>query len=327
MLTRRALGLLPAGLLTTGLLATPALAQSTWPSRPVRLVVAFPAGGLSDRMGRIVAEVLSAGLGQNVFVDNRGGAGGTAGTRQAVTAPADGYTLAFAAPSTHITGPLLYPNPGYDGVADVAPVGSFAQIGSMAVVHPSVPATTIAELVAHCRANPGRLNFGSAGTGGSVHLAGELFKSIAGVDIVHVPYRGGSLMLQDLLAGRIQIAFDNTPQILPHVRSGAVRGLAVTTRERTRFAPEFPTMIEAGVPDFEISSWFGVTAPKGTPPEIIARLNGILREAVAGPALAATLEVLNAEPLALAPEAFGSFMQGQRARFGEIIQRLGIKAE
>lgn len=322
MLTRRNLALL-----TPGLLAMPALAQETWPSRPIRLIVPFPAGGLTDRMGRILAEVLSARLGQNVFVDNRGGAGGTTGTRQAVTAPPDGYTLAFAAPSTHITGPLLYPNPGYDGVSDVVPIGSFAQIGSVAVVHPSVPATTIAELVAHCRANPGKLNFGSAGAGGSVHLAGELFKMIAGVDIVHVPYRGGSLMLQDLLANRIQIAFDNTPQILPHVRSGGVRGLAVTTRERTRFAPELPTMIEAGVPDFEISSWFGVTAPIGTPPAIVARLSDIMRAAVSSTALAATLEVLNADPLALAPEEFGSFMRGQRARFGEIIQRLGIKAD
>lgn len=321
MLTRRGLALLPAGLL-----ATPALAQSGWPSRPIRLIVGFPAGGLSDRMGRIIAEVLSAGLGQNVFVDNRGGGGGTTGTRQGVTAAPDGYTLTFAAPSTHITGPLLYPNPGYDGVSDVVPIGACAQIGSLAVVHPSVPATSIAELVAHCRANPGRLNFGSAGAGGSVHLAGELFKMIGGVDIVHVPYRGGALMLQDLLAGRIQIAFDNTPQILPHVRSGGVRGLAVTTRERTRFAPEFPTMIEAGVPDFEISSWFGVTAPLGTPPAIIERLSSVMQAAVTGPAFGATLEVLNAEPLALGPAAFGSFMQQQRVRFGEIIRRLDLKA-
>jgi tripartite-type tricarboxylate transporter receptor subunit TctC len=321
MLTRRMLGLCSAGLL-----AAPAIAQPSWPNRPVRLVVAFPAGGLSDRMGRIVAEVFTAAIGQNVFVDNRGGAGGTAGTRQAVNADPDGYTLAFAAPSTHVTGPLLYPNPGYDGVTDVAPIGSFAQIGSIAAVHPSVPATTVAELVAHCRANPGRLNFGSAGAGGSIHLAGELFKMIAGVDIVHVPYRGGAQMLQDLLAGRIQIAFDNTPQILPHAQSGGVRALAVTTRERSRFTPELPTMIEAGIPDFEISSWFGVTAPRGTPQEIVDRLGGILRDAVTGPQMAETLSVLSAEPLSLTGAEFGRFMAGQRERFGEIIRRLGITA-
>ncbi|MGK7864868.1 Bug family tripartite tricarboxylate transporter substrate binding protein [Falsiroseomonas sp. E2-1-a4] len=321
MITRRTLGLASAGLV-----AAPAIAQTPWPSRPVRMIVAFPAGGLSDRMGRIVAEAFTAKLGQNVIVDNRGGAGGTAGTRQAVTADPDGYTLAFAAPSTHITGPLLYPNPGYDGVTDVVPIGSFAQIGSIGVVHPSVPANSIAELIAHCRANPGQLNFGSAGSGGSIHLAGELFKSIAGIDIVHVPYRGGAQMLQDLLAGRLQIAFDNTPQILPHIRSGGVRPLAVTTRERSRFTPDLPTMIEAGVPDFEISSWFGVTAPRGTPQAIVDRLGTVLREAVASPQMAETLSVLSAEPLSLTGAEFGTFMAGQRERFGEIIRRLGISA-
>jgi tripartite-type tricarboxylate transporter receptor subunit TctC len=179
-------------------------------------------------MGRIVAEGFANALGQTVIVDNRGGAGGTAGTRQALGAEPDGYTLSFTTPSTHITGPLLFPNPGYDGVADVAAIGAFAQVGSIAVVHPSVPVNNIAELISYCRANPGRLNFGSAGAGGSIHLAGELFKMIAGVDIVHVPYRGGALMLQDLLAGRVHIAFDNTPQILPHIRAGGVRALAVT---------------------------------------------------------------------------------------------------
>ncbi|MDP3418685.1 tripartite tricarboxylate transporter substrate binding protein [Falsiroseomonas sp.] len=321
MFTRRTLAIASAGLI-----AAPAIAQTAWPRRPVRLVVAFPAGGLSDRMGRIVAEAFTAALGQNVIVDNRGGAGGTAGTRQAVAADPDGYTLAFAAPSTHITGPLLYPNPGYDGVTDVVPIGSFAQIGSIGVVHPSVPANSIAELIAHCRAHPGQLNFGSAGSGGSIHLAGELFKSIAGIDIVHVPYRGGAQMLQDLLAGRLQIAFDNTPQILPHIRSGGVRPLAVTTRERSRFTPDLPTMIEAGVPDFEISSWFGVTAPRGTPQEIVDRLATVLQEAVASPQMAETLSVLSAEPLALTGAEFGTFMAGQRERFGEIIRRLGISA-
>jgi tripartite-type tricarboxylate transporter receptor subunit TctC len=321
ILSRRTLGLASAGLL-----AAPALAQGAWPNRPIRLVVAFPAGGLSDRMGRIVGETFAAALGQTVIVDNRGGAGGTSGTRQAVTAEPDGYTLAFAAPSTHITGPLLYPNPGYDGVTDVAPIGAFAQIGSIAVVHPSVPANSIAELIAHGRANPGRLNFGSAGAGGSIHLAGELFKMIAGVDIVHVPYRGGGQMLQDLLAGRVQIAFDNTPQILPHARAGGVRALAVTTRERSRFTPELPTMIEAGVPDFEISSWFGVTAPRGTPQHILDRLGTLLRDAMATPTMNETLSTLSAEPLVLTGAEFGRFMAGQRERFGGIIRQLGITA-
>lgn len=292
MFTRRMLG---SSSFT--LLAGPAVAQAAWPNRPIRFVIAFPAGGLSGRMGRIVAESFANALGQTVIVDNRGGAVGTAGTRQALSAEPDGYTLSFAVPSTHFTGPLLYPNPGYGGVSDVAAIGAFAQVGSIAVVHPSVPVNNIAELITYCRANPGRLKFGSAGAGGSIHLAGELFKMIAGVDIVHVPYLGGALMLQDLLAGRVHIAFGNTPQILPHIRAGGVKALATTTRERSRFTPELPTMIEAGVPDFEISSWFGVTAPRATPRPIIERLATILQQNVQNPAMIETLSTLSAEPL------------------------------
>lgn len=321
MLTRRMFGLS-----YLSLCAAPAFAQAGWPNRPLRFIIAFPAGGLSDRMGRMVAEGFANALGQPVIVDNRGGAGGTAGTRQALAAGPDGYTISFTTPSTHITGPLLFPNPGYDGVSDVAAIGAFAQVGSIAVVHPSVPANNISDLIAYCRANPGRLNFGSAGAGGSIHLAGELFKMIAGIDIVHVPYRGGALMLQDLLAGRVHIAFDNTPQILPHVHAGGVRALAVTTRERSRFAPELPTMIEAGVPDFEISSWFGVTAPRGTAQPIIDRLGAILRDITQNPAMSETLTTLNAEPLPIIGAEFAQFMAGQRERFGGIIRRLGITA-
>ena len=308
------------------LLAAPALAQPAWPNRPIRFVIAFPAGGLSDRMGRIVAEGFANALGQKVIVDNRGGAGGTAGTRQALSAEPDGYTLSFTVSSTHITGPLLYPNPGYDGVSDVAVIGAFAQVGSIAVVHPSVLANNIAELITYCRANPGRLNFGSAGAGGSIHLAGELFKMIAGVDIVHVPYRGGALMLQDFLAGRVHIALDNTPQILPHIRAGGVKSLAVTTRDRSCFTPKLPTMIEAGVPDFEISSWFGVTAPRATPRPMIEWLGTILRQNVQNPAMIETLSILSAEPLPIIGAEFAQFMAGQRERFGGIIRRLGITA-
>ncbi len=320
---RRSLALIPAGLL-----AAPALAQEApWPNRIVRLVVAFPPGGLSDVMGRIVAQRLSAELGQTVVVENRGGAGGTTGTLTAVRAAPDGYTLAFAAPSTHITGPILFATPGYDGISDVAPVGAFATIASVAVVHPSVPANSIAELVAVAKARPGQLNFGSAGAGGSVHLAGELFKMQAGVDIVHVPYRGGSLMLTDLLSGRVQIAFDNLPQILPHVRSGAVRALAVTSKERSRFVPDLPTMIEAGVPGYDVTSWFGVTAPQGTPPEIVARINTVMRAMVADPALLERLEQLGAEPLSMTPEQFGAFMRSERVRYAEIIRVSGARVD
>ena len=317
--------------LALGLLATPAVqAQGTgepWPRRPLRLVVAFPPGGLSDVVGRMVATKLSEGLGQPVVVDNRAGAGGTLGTQSAVRAAPDGYTLAFAAPSTHVSGPLLFPSPGYDGVSDVVPVGAFATIGSILVVHPSVGVGSVTELTALARANPGRINFGSAGAGGSVHLAGELYKLLTQVDITHVPYRGGAAMLTDLLAGRVQMAFDNLPQILPHVRSGAMRGLAVTSRERSRFIPELPTMIEAGVPNFDITSWFGVTAPIGTSPEIIARLNAVIRAASAEPAVQAQLATMGAEPLSMTPDQFGTFLHAERARYAEIIRISGARAD
>lgn len=320
---RRRFALLPAGLL-----AAPALAQDgPWPNRPIRMVIAFPPGGLTDVNGRLVAQRFQAELGQAVVVENRGGAGGTVGTQGAVRAAPDGYTLAFAAPSTHVTGPILFPSPGYDGISDVAPVGAFATIGSIAVVHPSVPATSIAELIALARARPGQLNFGSAGAGGSVHLAGELFKMRAGVDIVHVPYRGGAAMLTDLLSGRVQMAFDNLPQILPHVRSGAVRALAVTSRERSRFIPELPTMIEAGVPDYDITSWFGVTAPLGTPQPIVARLNAIMRAMVADPAVLAQFQQMGAEPLSMTPEEFGAFLRSERERYAEIIRISGARVD
>jgi tripartite-type tricarboxylate transporter receptor subunit TctC len=322
-LNRRSLVLLPAGLL-----ATPSLAQEApWPNRPIRLVVAFPPGGLTDVVGRMIAQRLQAELGLPVVVENRGGAGGTTGTQLAVRAAPDGYTLAVAAPSTHVTGPILFPAPGYDGVSDVAPVGAFASIASIAVVHPSVPATSIAELVALAKARPGTLNFGSAGAGGSVHLAGELFKMRAGIDIVHVPYRGGAAMLTDLLSGRVQVAFDNLPQILPHVRSGAVRGLAVTSRDRQAVMPELPTMIEAGVPGYEIISWFGVTAPAGTPAPIVARMNAILRAMVADQAVLAQLAQMGATPLSMTPDEFGAFLRAERERYAEIIRVSGARVD
>ena len=323
MIARRHLTLLPAATL-----AMPALAQGTaWPQRPVRLVVAFPPGGLSDVFGRMAAMRLADALGQPVIVDNRGGAGGTLGTGQAVRAAPDGYILAFAAPSTHITGPILFPTPGYDGVNDVTPIGGFATIASIATVHPSVPANSIADLIALARAQPGRLNFGSAGSGGSVHLAGELFKLRAGVDITHVPYRGGAAMLTDLLAGRVQMAFDNLPQILPHVRSGAVRALAVTSPQRSRFAPDLPTMIEAGVADFDVTSWFGVTAPLGTPAAIVARLEAVLRAATMDAALVEQLAGLGAEPLPLGAAEFGRFLRDERTRYAELIRLSGARVE
>ncbi len=319
-----------AALLLLGLGAPcPSFAQTPpWPqARPIRFVVPLPPGGASDLMGRMIAQIITDGFGQQVFVDNRPGAGGTVGTAFVGQAAPDGYTLMLGNTATHINAPLLFPNAGYEGLTDFAPVAPFATITNIVVVHPSLPIRSIQELIAYARANPGRLNFGSAGAGGTLHLAGELFKIRTGVDIVHVPYRGGAAMIADLVAGQVQLAFDNFPQIIPQVRSGAVRPLAVTSAARWPLSPEWPTVQEEGVADFDITAWFGVMAPARTPPEIIARLNARLATAAADPAHAARLANLGAFPMAMPPEQFAAFMRAERARYAEIIRISGAKID
>jgi tripartite-type tricarboxylate transporter receptor subunit TctC len=323
-MTKRLLALL---LLLGAAICTPAEAQQPWPNRPVRYVVPLPPGGASDLMARMQAQILSDALGQPFVVDNRPGAGGTVGTAFVAQAAPDGYTLMMGNTATHINAPLLFTNAGYDGVTDFAPVAPFASITNIVVVHPSLPIRSIADLTAYARANPGRLNFGSAGAGGTIHLAGELFKIRTGTDMTHVPYRGGAAMITDLVAGQVQLAFDNFPQIIPHVRSGAVRAIAVTSAARWPLAPELPTVQEAGIPDFDITAWFGTLAPARTPPEIVARLNGILRRAAADPALATRLADLGAFPMSMDPAAFASFMQAERRRYAEIIRVSGAKVD
>jgi tripartite-type tricarboxylate transporter receptor subunit TctC len=298
-----------------------------WPQRPVRFVVPLPPGGASDLMARMIAARLADSLGQPFVVDNRPGAGGTVGTAFVANAAPDGYTLMLGNTATHINAPLLFPNAGYEGLTDFAPVAPFATIANIVVVHPSLPIRTIPELIAYARANPGRLNFGSAGAGGTLHLSGELFKIRTGVNIVHVPYRGGAAMITDLVAGQVQLAFDNFPQIIPQVRSGAVRAIAVTSAQRWPLAPELPTVQEGGVPDFDITAWFGVMAPRNTPAEVITRVNGIMRAAATDPALVARLADLGAFPMSMDPTEFGAFMRAERVRYAEIIRISGAKVD
>ncbi|BDG71696.1 Bug family tripartite tricarboxylate transporter substrate binding protein [Roseomonas fluvialis] len=315
-------------LLAPSLLAAPALAQSpAWPNRPIRFVVPLPPGGSSDLMGRMIATRISDAVGQPVVVDNRPGAGGTVGTAFVAQSPPDGYTLMLGNTASHINAPLLFRSAGYDGITDFAPVAPFATITNIVVVHPSLPVTSIAELIAYARANPGRVNFGSAGAGGTLHLSGELFKIRTGVDIVHVPYRGGAAMITDLVAGQVQLAFDNFPQIIPHVRSGAVRAIAVTSAQRWPLSPELPTVQEAGVPDFDITAWFGVMAPARTPQPIIDRINALLRETAREPSHATRLADLGAFPMDMDPVAFGAFMRAERARCAEIIRVSGARVD
>lgn len=314
------------------LLAAPALigtarAQAPWPNRPVRFVVPLPPGGASDLMGRMIATRLADALGQPFVVDNRPGAGGTVGTAFVAQSAPDGYTIMLGNTASHINAPLLFRSAGYDGITDFAPVAPFATITNIVVVHPSLPIRNVAELIAYARANPGKLNFGSAGAGGTLHLSGELFKIRTGVDIVHVPYRGGAAMITDLVAGQVQLAFDNFPQIIPHVRSGAVRAIAVTSAERWPLSPELPTLQESGVPDFDITAWFGVMAPARTPPAIVERINAEMRRAAVDPATAAQLANLGAFPMNMDNATFAAFMRSERARYAEIIRISGAKVD
>jgi tripartite-type tricarboxylate transporter receptor subunit TctC len=309
------------------LLAAPALAQAPWPNRPIRLVVPYPPGGGSDIAGRLQAQVLQEGLGVPVVVDNRAGAGGTVGTAFVANAAPDGYTIMMASPSSHIGAPLMFKTPGYEGVDDFTAIGTFAKGTAMVCVHPSVPARNIQELIAHARANPGRLNYGSAGAGGANHMLGVLFMIRTGVELTHVPYRGAAPALADVIAGNIQLVFDNYVGVIATVRAGQLRALAVTSPERWPLAPEYPTVQEQGVPNYDLPSFSSVMGPKGIPEPIVARMNGILNAALTSPDLAGKLQAQGLVPYPSTPAEFAAVMRQQRTVWQELIRTTGLQPE
>ena len=250
--------------------------QGVYPTRPVRFIAPFPPGGSSDVLCRLLGQKLSESLGQPVAVENRPGAGANIGHEFAAKQPADGYTLLLSSSSTLATNPHLYKRLGFDPIADFSPISMVASAGQVLVVHPSVPAKSVAELVALAKAQPGKLNFGSGGKGIQSHISGEMFKSAAGVDIVHVPYKGTVQAVSDLVAGQVQLVFADMVPALPHIRAGRLRALAVTTEQRSPALPDVPTMIESGIPGYRAGVWWAVMAPKGTPGAIVNRLNGEL---------------------------------------------------
>ncbi|HSF47378.1 MAG TPA: tripartite tricarboxylate transporter substrate binding protein, partial [Burkholderiales bacterium] len=253
-----------------------AFAQSpatNYPNKAIRFVVPYTPGGTTDILARIIAAELTKNWGQQVFVDNRPGAGGNIGTGFVAKADPDGYTIVMGAISTHAINPSLYKNIPYDHIKDFAPVTRVGLLPNVLVVNPSLPVKTVKEFIAYGKANPGKLSYASPGTGTSLHLSGELFKSVTGVDMVHVSYKGSAPALTDLLGGQVLAMFDNLPASLPHIKAGKLRALAVTTAKRAPALPEVPTMVEAGVPDFVVTSWFAVFVPAKTPKEIIAKLN------------------------------------------------------
>ena len=273
-----------------------ALAQTQYPTKPVRLIVAFPPGGSTDIIARLVGQRLSERLGQQVIIDNRGGAGGTVGTQLAARANPDGYTLTMGTTSTHVIAPAAYSKLNYDPISDFAPITLVASTPYLLVLNPSVKATSLKEFVELAKSQAGKLNYASAGTGSTTHLAMEMLKSAAGIDVVHVPYNGNSAAGTAVLGGQVQALFGSMPAVLPHAKSGKVRPIAVGTAKRSPALPEVPTVAESGYPGFEVSLWLGFFAPRGTPVAIVNRLHGELVKIALSPEMKEQFERNGAEP-------------------------------
>jgi tripartite-type tricarboxylate transporter receptor subunit TctC len=297
-----------------------------WPSRPVRFIVPYPPGGPTDIMGRIIAQAVQGPLGQPFVVENRAGANGLIGSEQAARAAPDGSTFLVNA-SAHVIVPHLTPNMPIDVLADFAPVTNIAAVPLWLVVNPALPVRSVAEFIAYARANPGRIAYASSSQGGAPHLAGELFKLMTGTDLVHVPYRGSGPAGQDLIAGTVQAMFDSVPASAGAVRDGRLRALGVTTRNRIAPFPDLPTIAEAGVPGYEISTWYGIWAPARTPPAIIARLQQAVATAARNPETRARFDALGAEPVADSPEDYARFVRAEYDRWGKLVRDARIKLD
>jgi tripartite-type tricarboxylate transporter receptor subunit TctC len=324
MIPRRSLlAAVPAALAVPGIAA----AQGAWPQRQIRLVVPYPPGGASDIAGRLQAQVLQDGLGVPVVVDNRGGAGGTLGTAHVAQSAPDGYTIMMASPSSHLGAPLLFRSPGYEGVDDFTAIATFSIGTALVGVNPRLPVQNIQELIAYARARPGQLNFGSAGAGGANHMLGVLFMQRTGVELTHVPYRGAAPALADLIAGNIQLVFDSFAGIIPAVRAGQVRALAVTSAARWPLAPELPTVQEQGVSNYDLPSFSGVMGPRGIPEPIVARMNAVINEGLRNPTLLERLAANGNIPYPTTPAEFTELMRAQRTVWRELVRTTGLQPE
>jgi tripartite-type tricarboxylate transporter receptor subunit TctC len=307
-------------------LAATAQAQS-WPAKPIRLIVPFPPGGGNDTIARAVGTELAKPLGQQIVIDNRAGAGGTIGADLAAHSPPDGYTLFLAGVASHGINPVLNPKLPYDPVRDFAPVSLLASAPLIVVVHPSLPVKSIKDLIALAKARPGALNFASNGSGGSSHMAGEMFNAMAGVKIVHVPYRGLAPALTDLLSGQVQIMFSSAVAMLPQVKAGKLRGLASTGAKRPPAIPDLPTVAEAGLPGYETGSWYGIVAPAGTSPEIVNRLSTELQKIVRQPAIQERFNAEAANPIGSTPQEFAAHIQREKERWTKVVKATGPIAQ
>jgi tripartite-type tricarboxylate transporter receptor subunit TctC len=328
MLRRTAL-LAPLIALPWAILSTaPAVLAQGYPARPINLVVPYAPGGATDLLGRAVAQKLGEALGQSVIVVNRGGAGGNVGAESVAKASPDGYNLLVGTIGTHAINSSIYASMPFDPVRDFAPVSLMLTNQLVLLVNPAIPARNVAELVAHSKTRGTRLFFGSAGTGSSHHLAGELLKARSGLEMTHVPYKGSGPALIDLVSGTIQVMFSDIAGALPHIRTGRIIPLAVGGTRRSALMPDLPTIAEAaGLPGFDVSAWMGVFAPAGTPPAVVAQLNGALQKLLAAPDIRERFAGLGAEPLASTPEEFSAHIRSEMAKWSQLVKAAGIKGE
>jgi len=309
------------------LMAATANAQAqAYPSKPIRWIVPFPPGGSTDILARVVGQKLTEAWGQQVIVENRGGAGGTLGAAEAARSPADGYTLLMGA-IHHTIATSVYPKLPYDFQKDFAPITVVAIVPNVLVVNPSVPAKTTKELIAYAKANPGKLTYGSAGMGTAHHLIGELFNLRAGTEIVHVPYKGSAPAVADLIGGQVSMMYDTVASCLPHVKSGKLRPLAVATAKRSSALPDVPTIAESALPGFEVTTWFGALAPAKTPPDIVAKLNAEMVKILAMPDVRKRLLEAGAEPVGNTPAEMAAQIKRETEEFAKIVKQAKITAE
>jgi tripartite-type tricarboxylate transporter receptor subunit TctC len=306
------------------LLSPAFVAAQEYPNRPIIMVVTFAPGGSSDVLARAAAAALSSGLGQQVVVDNRPGAGGHIGAAAVAHAVPDGYTILFGTNGTLGIGPAIYAKLSYNPQRDLAPVGLLQTLPQLLIVNPSVPAKNLTELIDYARRNPGALSFASSGMGAASHLAGELLKQQAGIDLVHIPYKGGGAAVADLISGRVSMMLETIPNALPLVRSGQMRAIGVTTRERSALAPDIPSLAETGLPDFDVSAWTGLFAPAGTPAPIIARLNAETRKIAGEKDYVAQIQAMGTDVTSSSPDAFGKFVNDDVNRWTAVIRKAGI---
>jgi len=296
-----------------------------YPSRPIKWVVGYPAGGTTDILARLIGQWLSEHLGQQFIIENRPGAGNNIGTEAVINSPPDGYTVLLVNPANGINA-SLYQKLNFNFIRDIAPVGGLTRVPNVMEVNPAVPAKTVQELIDYAKVNPAKVNLASSGNGTSVHLSGELFKMMTGLELLHVPYRGSAPALTDLLSGQVQLMFDNMPSSIEHIRAGKLRALAVTTAVRSPALPDVPTVAET-VPGYEASAWFGLGVPKGTSPEIINKLNKAINAALADPTIQARLAELGGTVMAGTPADFGKVVTDETEKWAKVVKAAGAKVE